>query len=38
MDERKELIKDILFLLERLNVKSLREAKELVAWVYHNCI
>ena len=38
MDERTELVKDILFLLDRLSVKSLRKAKELVAWIYHNNI
>lgn len=35
MDERKELMLDILFLLERLSVKSLKKAKGLVEWLYY---
>lgn len=34
-DERTELVKDILFLLDRLSVKSLRKAKGLVEWLYY---
>ncbi len=36
MDERKELVLDILFLLERLSVKSLKKAKGLVEWLYYD--
>ena len=33
-DERTELVKDILFLLDRLSIKSLRKVREVVAWIY----
>ena len=34
-DERTELVKDILFLLDRSSVKSLRKARALVEWLYY---
>ena len=34
MNERKELVLDILFLLERLSIKSLRKVREVVTWIY----
>ena len=37
-DERKELMLDIMYLLERMNAKSLRKARALVAWIFNNNI